>query len=307
MKEYSKNREEIEKKLDQLRTTLDNVGVYVFTKDLDGKYTYANKLVRELFGKPLDEIIGKDDSEFFDMANTKDLVENDRKVVETGETIEKEEKNYIPGTGELRVYKSVKMPLTDDEGNITGILGVSTDITELYSLKEELQRQSRTDHLTKLNNRRFFLEIADHEFERSLRYGEKLCVMLFDIDNFKDINDTYGHHVGDYVLRKLAGVLKEQIRESDVLARIGGEEFALLLPNTGLGDAGKLAERIRKTVSNVKHKGDWKGTVSHTISVGIASLQDEDINFESLLVRADKALYKSKQEGRNRVSTQNDL
>jgi len=295
--------EAVSAQLEWLRAVLDNVGAYVFTKDTAGRYTYANGKVCELFGQPLERIIGADDGEFFDMEKSLDLRRHDRRVLETGETIESEERNFLADTGDLKVYKSVKIPLRDQHDRIIGILGVSTDITELNELREELLRQSRTDSLTGLFNRRFFLEVASRELARSRRYGEPLSVMLIDIDHFKHINDTHGHHAGDRVLCEMASLCAGQIRTSDVLARIGGEEFAVLLPNTVVEDGRKLAERLRTRVETTEHTGDWQGGIRHTISIGLAALGRDDGDFERLLMRADKALYRAKNEGRNRVCT----
>lgn len=172
---------------------------------------------------------------------------------------------------------------------------------EYSALKKEaeLQRMASTDSLTQLPNLRAFRQNYSREVARARREDSPLIVGMLDVDYFKRINDAYGHPVGDHVLRLLAQVLSEQLRASDLVARVGGEEFALLMPQTELEQAQLICERLRITVS--RHRF---GTVSQplaiSISIGLARLEASD-DEERVLRAADKALYQAKNEGRNRV------
>jgi len=165
----------------------------------------------------------------------------------------------------------------------------------------ELERLARTDPLTGIYNRRYFFELAQKEFARAQRYDFPLSVMMFDIDHFKRINDTHGHFTGDQVLRAVAGIIRESMREVDIFARYGGEEFVMLLPETGITDARKSAERLRAMVENKVIDTD-SGEIQITASIGLASLDGKVDLLERLLDFADVAMYGAKQKGRNRVN-----
>ena len=165
----------------------------------------------------------------------------------------------------------------------------------------ELERLARTDPLTGIYNRRYFFELAQKEFARAQRYDFPLSVMMFDIDHFKRINDTHGHFTGDQVLRAVAGIIRESMREVDIFARYGGEEFVMLLPETGIADARKSAERLRAMVENKVIDTD-SGEIQITASIGLASLDGKVDLLERLLDFADVAMYGAKQKGRNRVN-----
>jgi len=413
------------KDLKTFKIVMDEVGAYVFTKDLNGCYTFANNLVLGLFNKPLNDVLGEDDSHFFDLELSHELRENDIRVLKHGEVIEKEEKNIIKDTGEIRVYWSVKKPIYDSSGNIIGMCGISTDITkrktlenkvieqkylldtildnvdayiymkdsnrhfcyvnakvaklfnkpiediigkkdtevlpkemadifwetdkkvfltnketsteesitdpkgkmkhywsvklpytlkeekmligfssditEVYLLKEELKKLAITDALTNLYNKRHFIDIATSEFRRSIRHRIDMSIIILDIDFFKKINDTYGHAAGDKILQNAAQNCKSLIRTEDTLFRIGGEEFAILLPHTQISKAVDLAERIRINQENKILTGDWKGDIKITFSLGVSHRKSTDHSYEDILLRADKALYKAKDSGRNKV------
>lgn len=164
--------------------------------------------------------------------------------------------------------------------------------------RAELQRAAETDSLTGLLNRGAFEVMLSRDLRRAHRAGSTLAVMLIDLDYFKQVNDTFGHAVGDRVLRRLSGSLSTHIRPSDVLARYGGEEFVILLRNSGADDAHGAAERIR---SDVQALDDLPEGISLTASIGVAvSMPGESP--DELLLRADEALYRSKHEGRNLVT-----
>ncbi|ADU98633.1 diguanylate cyclase [Alicycliphilus denitrificans] len=408
---------------DPFRQLLDEVGAFVYTIDLQGCYTYANRLVLELLGHPLDYVLGKDISHFFGEKSNQVIRENDARVLRGGETIAREETNLIKATGELRTYWSMKKPLRDAAGNIVGMLGIShditekkrledrvrkqkelldtvldnvdalvymkdanrrfvyanqhmadvlglpverivgsldtdllprdladrfwamdqkifasgqrqsseeavvdacgrlrhywrvvvplpapdgtpaviglsTDITELHELKEELRRQASTDGLTGLANRRSFCERAGHEFARSRRHGTPLSLIAIDIDHFKRFNDSYGHPLGDRVLCAFAACCQSMLREADLCARTGGEEFCILLPDTGLDDARRIAERIRVSAGSLCVDGQ-SPQLRISASFGVASLESGDQAFDTLFSRADRALYCAKQQGRD--------
>jgi diguanylate cyclase (GGDEF)-like protein len=173
-------------------------------------------------------------------------------------------------------------------------------LSELEEKNRELQELAYYDPLTGLPNRRFFFEHASLIFEEAKRYEKPLSLLIMDIDHFKKINDTYGHDVGDVVLKTFANVLRGIVRQSDICARFGGEEFVVLLPNTDLEGARVLAERIRTAVAkNMVEHGSI--VIVFTVSIGISQYRKGMQNIDKLIKEADIALYQAKEGGRNRV------
>lgn len=170
-------------------------------------------------------------------------------------------------------------------------------VEELRKARIELERLATTDDLTGLRNRRSLLGFGRAEFERARRFGHPLSVLALDVDFFKRVNDTVGHAGGDRVLRQVASCCRANVRSTDGVGRIGGEEFVLVLVETPQGPGEEIGERIRLSVSDVDPGGD----VPVSASIGVAELNGDDDSFETLLARADAALYLAKKSGRNRV------
>ncbi len=165
---------------------------------------------------------------------------------------------------------------------------------------EEIYQLATHDALTDLNNRRHFIELADNEIARATRHGRALSLCILDVDLFKPVNDRYGHISGDEVLRQIAGLLREQVRNDDIAARIGGEEFALLLPESDAEAARVFADRLREVIAATLFSPG--GEPQHiTVSIGIAALAENRDTRPTLMAAADTALYRAKSEGRNRV------
>jgi diguanylate cyclase (GGDEF)-like protein/PAS domain S-box-containing protein len=172
---------------------------------------------------------------------------------------------------------------------------------EHHQALEELERRAHTDSLTGLANRGRFFELAKVELARSLRYGNPYAVLLLDIDNFKKINDMHGHKSGDAVLQTLANIMRRTLREVDIIGRIGGEEFAILLPETNLETAPEVAERLRQTVADTEIETGNQMSLHITVSIGVALPVKHSHQIDNVLRRADTALYAAKNRGRNRV------
>ena len=166
---------------------------------------------------------------------------------------------------------------------------------------ESLRKQARSDFLTELNNRRCFLELAESELARTVRYGGALSMLMIDIDRFKTINDRYGHKSGDLVLQALARIFRETLREVDIIGRIGGEEFAVLLPATDAPQALEVAERLRQIIADSEVQLEAGNSTQFTVSIGVATLSERDNSIDALLSQADRAMYQAKQTGRNKV------
>lgn len=193
-------------------------------------------------------------------------------------------------------------PLFDEHGKVKALVGVTRDITERINLLQELERQAKSDFLTGLANRRHFLELAELEIARAQRYDNWLSMLMMDIDFFKNINDSYGHKAGDLVLQKFANVCKNILREVDVIGRMGGEEFAILLPETTGERALEVAQRLRQEIENTRVA--WENQdqpIQFTVSVGVATMATHQASVESMLQEADTALYQAKNTGRNSV------
>lgn len=180
------------------------------------------------------------------------------------------------------------------------VLSMVRDVTDRKRLETELLRLARTDSLTGVYNRHRFLERAARELRRARRYGSQLSVIMLDIDFFKKINDIHGHHAGDQVLRILAGACRDSLRESDFIGRLGGEEFGVVLPQTGQHGAHHVAERIRNMVDEMDFVVDGS-SLSVTVSVGVTSSISHHPPLDELLRLADRALYMAKEAGRNRT------
>ena len=184
---------------------------------------------------------------------------------------------------------------------IPALVTAVRDITTHKAMEAKLQQIANSDPLTGVGNRRFFLDVGKKEYLRAVRYSQPLSLILLDVDHFKHINDTYGHDIGDVALKALAKVCINTLRDTDVLARIGGEEFAIVLPGTDLAGGAALGERLRKNVETNEIATD-EGLISYTISMGVTDMQVDDENIEVILNRADKGLYRAKESGRNQVA-----
>lgn len=175
------------------------------------------------------------------------------------------------------------------------------DNTEREILHHQLQQLANIDSLSGLNNRRSFLDYSEKIVEHSLLNKTPCSMLMLDVDYFKSVNDTYGHHVGDAVIRKLSQLLRQNFRKDDGIGRMGGEEFAVILPSTNLQEAVNKAETFRKILEKAKLTDEFP-LLRVTCSIGVTELGENIKSVESLLHYADKALYRSKDEGRNRTS-----
>ncbi len=171
---------------------------------------------------------------------------------------------------------------------------------KIERLNSQLEHLAMTDDLTDLANRRAFFREGADEIRRSQRYRMPLSLIMLDIDRFKEVNDTFGHDAGDAMLRRIAKILKANIRQVDLTARLGGEEFGILLPNTKNADAVFLAERLRRTIEE-EGSLEENQKLSVTVSIGVASSSEDTPDLDALLKQADAAMYEAKRRGKNQV------
>lgn len=191
-------------------------------------------------------------------------------------------------------------PVMDEQGVIQHFIAVKQDISKRKQLEGELHQLATTDSLTGVANRRHFLKRVVEELKRIKRYGGHCALIMLDLDHFKRINDSRGHAAGDSVLRHFTTLVQDHLRGSDLLGRLGGEEFAVFLPETALEGAAGFAERVRRHTESEPANSE-KGLISYTVSVGVTLLDPLDASPDDALARADEALYRAKENGRNRV------
>jgi len=288
---------------ERYRELVDNARSVILRVTPGGVITFFNEYAQEFFGYEEHEVLGKHLLQT--IVPPKDSQGRDQ---ETGtlETMSNPEDNpfreseNITKDGKRHWMSWANRPLLDTNGELEEVLCVGTDLTTRREMEARLRKMAKTDSLTGVSNRRHFFEKAEAELQRSRRYDRPLSVLMLDLDHFKSINDTHGHEAGDRVLVAVTELINGRLRDVDVLGRMGGEEFAVLFPETAAGQAASVADRIREVVEHARVPGD-NAEVSVTVSIGVAELQDGDRTVDALIRRADKTMYKAKEQGRNRV------
>lgn len=192
----------------------------------------------------------------------------------------------------------------DISGKYSGTIIIIEDISKRKKMEKELEKLATIDPLTGAKNRRSFLQFFELELERSKRYDHKLSLLILDIDHFKDINDTYGHDTGDKVLKLLVAEAHGILRGADMFGRWGGEEFIVLLPESNIHQASKVAERLRGNLSKIEVGSDSGALIRFTVSIGMTVVENKNDLLDDIVKKADKALYLAKNQGRNRVAIQ---
>ena len=207
----------------------------------------------------------------------------------------------VKQNGAINFYQVNRSELKDRSGKLVGYVIMFYFYTEIKELVNKLEEFATHDQLTGVNNRRRFIELAEAEINRSIRYGRFFVLVLFDLDHFKQINDRFGHLDGDVVLKVVASTCQEGLRSSDVFGRFGGEEFVFLLPETNIADGQLFAERIRSAIQDISLL-EFGIDANITASFGVTSFESQNsIELEEMLRAADLALYHAKSTGRNRV------
>ncbi len=278
------------------REIVETAPVPMIVSRFGGEVIYANRRAEEIFGVFPEGLEGRNAVRLYVSPEDRDAWIQE--VQTMGFVYDREIRMKTLEGREFQALLSAA-PLRRDGEDVL-LIGVS-DITRRKELEADLVRLAAIDGLTEILNRRSFMERSSMELKRAFRHHTPTSLLMIDIDHFKNVNDTYGHHVGDEVLRSLARRLAGELRREDLLGRIGGEEFAALLPQTGMEGALLAAERLRLAVENMSIPCDgWE--IRITVSIG-AGLQEEERvqDLERLLKRADRALYAAKQNGRNRV------
>lgn len=263
------------------------------------RIVYVNPAFERLMGYSADEVLGKSPRFLNGPDTDRHTRQRIRRALRDGKEIRTEILKYCKD-GQTRWLDINIVPLRDAGGQITHFASIERDLTRYKKIERQLANMALFDSLTGTLNRQAFYQHAEKEFARSKRYYRPLSVIMLDIDHFKRINDQYGHHGGDQVLQIFAEACQEVIRSTDVMGRVGGEEFAMLLPDTPMKSAFNLAERLRARINKYPYlAGDM--LIDVTASLGVAECQPDDADFKALLQRADDALYRAKHAGRNQV------
>lgn len=284
----------------RLQVAIDTLPSPIFIKDGNCRYIACNKAFESYLGLPRNQIVGAtvydvsppELAAIYERADRELLAQRGTQIYETSV-------RYADGTlHDVIFHKSV---FYDAAGEADGISGTILDITERKSLERKLELAAATDFLTGVANLRTFYELGGQELRRFARSSEPLSLLLIDIDHFKGINDKYGHAAGDEALRQFVSVVQKGLRQQDIFARAGGDEFRLLLPGTDLAGARQLAERLRSEIDGIVISMP-QASFKLTISTGIAMADSADSSLDDICGRADAALYAAKAAGRNCVA-----
>lgn len=260
------------------------------------RIVYVNHAFQELSGYTYEEVIGKSPRFLQGSDTDRASREKIRQALTTQTPIRISLKNYTKNGEEYWIDVSI-LPLHDSNGNVTHFAAIQRDISEQKKNENMLDVLSKTDSLTGAINRRAFDDLLLKHYEK--RHEEKCFVMMLDIDNFKTINDNFGHQAGDDYLKEFASTLKTAVRDSDLVSRLGGEEFCVILSNLNQDKVLQIAERMCSSIQSLSISNNHKKIMT-TVSIGISEVDSDDQSKKEVLARADAALYEAKREGKNR-------
>lgn len=291
---------EAEKKVKVLLKAVEQSPSAIVITEPDGSISYVNKAFLAVTGYSWEEVRGQ---------NTRLLKYNQEAQIDYGElwstirsgqdwqgVFQNRKKN-----GQLYWERAIIAPLFDDDGQLYKFIGIKEDITVEHQNRLEMEKLYKVDMLTRVFNRRSFFEQMERNAIRYQSEAVEWAMLMLDIDFFKRINDTYGHAVGDQALRRFAEICKKNVRKTDLIGRIGGEEFAICLEHSGFDDALQMAQRLRESVAASELLLDNGAAIRYTVSIGLALPRTADEAVEDVLKRADTAMYSAKKNGRNRV------
>jgi len=284
---------------EKYRIMLDESSDPIFTFYPDGQYRYVNRAFANGIGKKLEEIIGRKIWDVFPKEEADKRFAVVKWVFENGES--KVIEVRVPRPDGDRYHLTTVKPILDDRRQVISVICISKEITERKIMEDRLAHMAQYDTLTDLPNRALFDDRLRHAITQAKRDQTRLALMFLDLDNFKPINDTFGHQVGDLLLQAAAKRMQDCIRESDTAGRIGGDEFVVLLPILGEGqDALVVAEKIRHSLNQPFELPGYQ-SLNISSSIGIAIYPDHGSEEIQLAKNADDAMYYAKAHGRNRV------
>ena len=280
-----------------LNAFLNSIPDIAWLKDREGRFIIVNQPFGTAAGKDPGELIGKTDLDAWPRELAEKYRADDEEVMRSG-TLKRVEEQLAPAGGPARWIETIKTPIYNEMGIVVGVAGIARDVTDRKRMEEEIRHMAQHDALTGLPNRRLFIDILQVELAQARRHRTKLAILFLDLDHFKEINDTLGHEAGDDLLKEVSERFRGTTRESDTVARIGGDEFNMILADIGriedVSDiAVKIVDSLRKPIVINRHE------LHVTTSIGISMYPDDSDDSETLLRYADIAMYHAKESGRN--------
>ncbi|QTD52681.1 sensor domain-containing diguanylate cyclase [Sulfidibacter corallicola] len=301
-KETERILSENERTLRSIYLSIEATGESVMITDRRNTVYYVNPAFSDLTGFNADEVFDRMADDFFNFDHSPVVLAKMKEIArETGSwqgdvTLRKKSGDLYDAFLDLNSVK-------DQTGRFEGFIFIQRDITAIKKMMHDLERLARIDALTGLYNRRYFMERFQEEFKRAARYKRSTCLLLMDLDHFKNINDTYGHGTGDRVLERVGVLIEKQMRTSDFAGRYGGEELCIALPETSQEGGMTFADRLRIRIQEEMFHAEDARLFNVTCSIGVVSLISMEKNITHYFACADRALYRAKKLGRNRVES----
>ncbi|MBF0118470.1 MAG: diguanylate cyclase [Desulfobacterales bacterium] len=296
---HTKTSEALRDSEKRYRNILESIEEAYFETDLSGNFTFFNDSLCKNLKYPKEEIMGMNYRKYTDEVNAKKVFHAFNRIHTTGETVKIFDWEFIRKDGTKSYVETSVSLIKDFNGNVIGFRGIARDVSERKKYEEELAYLAFHDTLTGLYNRKAFMERLRETLLQAKRFNIEKAILYIDLDKFKQVNDTYGHEIGDKLLIEVASRLRASLRDVDYICRLGGDEFTIILNNIYESRPEKVAERITEKISLPYHID------GHTIdfissSIGISEYPKDGINIETLIRTADTAMYENKNRKKNR-------